>query len=153
VTAHEYRASVSWTGSTGVGYEDYVREHTVSVPPADAPFQASADPAFRGVARLPNPEQLLLAAASSCQLLSFLAIAARARIDVVGYTDEAWALMPDDEEPVRITEVVLRPRVVVRGDIAESRILRYLGLAHAECYIANTLNCDLRVEPTVLYET
>ena len=60
--------------------------------------------------------------------------------------------MPEDETPIRITELVLRPRVVVRGDIAESRILRYLGLAHDECYVANTLNCEVRLEPTVLFE-
>jgi organic hydroperoxide reductase OsmC/OhrA len=152
-TRHEYRSTCTWDGSTGVGYEHYSRRHTLSLPPADVPISASADPAFRGEAAFANPEQLLLAAASSCQLLSFLAIAARARIDVVSYSDDAWALMPEDEEPVRITEIVLRPRVVVRGDIAESRILRYLGLAHAECYVANTLNCDVRLEPTVLWET
>ena len=33
------------------------------------------DVAFRGDASLPNPEQLLVAAASSCQMLSFLAVA------------------------------------------------------------------------------
>ncbi len=98
-----------------------------------------------------NPEQLLLAATSSCQLLTFLAVAARARIDVVSYTDEASALMPDDEKPVRITEIVLRPRVVVRGDVDESRVLRHLHLAHDACYVANTLNCEVRLEPTVLF--
>ena len=38
-----------------------------------------------------NPEQLLLMAASSCQMLWFLHLAAKARMDVVAYEDEAEA--------------------------------------------------------------
>ena len=36
-----------------------------------------------------DPEQLLLMAASSCQMLWFLHLAAKARIDVVAYDDDA----------------------------------------------------------------
>ena len=70
----------------------------------------SGDPAFGGNAELPNPEALLVVAASSCQLLSFLAICARARIDVVDYSDEAEAVMPEDDKPVRITAIEARAR-------------------------------------------
>src|SRR5690625_7366079 len=45
----------------------------------------SSDAAFRGDAELTNPEQLLVLAASSCQMLSFLGAAARASVDVVSY--------------------------------------------------------------------
>ena len=65
----------------------------------------SADPAFRGDATRMNPEQLLVMAAASCQLLSFLAVAARARLDVVAYEDEAEAAMPEGDRPVRIVSI------------------------------------------------
>ena len=86
---HTYLARVEWTGSTGVGYRAYPRAHTAWTPPATEGFDLSADPHFRGDGDLPNPEQLLVLAASSCQLLSFLAVAARAGLDVVGYEDDA----------------------------------------------------------------
>ena len=35
--------------------------------------------------------------ASSCQMLSFLHLAAKARIDVVDYVDEATGVMPEDD--------------------------------------------------------
>src|SRR6476619_4933811 len=104
---HEYRTSLEWSGTTAVGYEKYVRDHRVSAGPQSLPL--SGDPAFRGNGALLNPEQLLVMAASSCQLLSFLAVAARARIDVRGYRDEAFAVMPEDDKPIRITRIVLRP--------------------------------------------
>lgn len=146
MTTHEYATTLSWSGSTGVGYDGYDRSHAVT--PSGAPeLTISADPAFRGDPAQLNPEQLLLAAASSCQLLSFLAVAARARIDVVAYADEAVAIMPDDVRPTRITEIVLRPRITVRGDA--SRVPRLVEIAHSECFIANSLAVSMRIEPTI----
>ena len=65
----------------------------------------SSDPAFRGDATRLNPEQLVVAAASSCQLLSFLAVAARARLNVVSYTDAATAVMAASDRPRSITRI------------------------------------------------
>jgi len=146
---HEYRCRTEWTGTTAVGYEAYTREHRVTVPPAEAGLTLSGDPAFRGDGRLLNPEQLLLVAASSCQMLSFIAIAARARFDVVSYTDEAEARMPEDDLPVRITAITLRPRIVVRGPVDEARVRRYVGLAHDECYIANSVRSEITIEAEI----
>lgn len=96
-----------------------------------------------------NPEQLLLMAASSCQMLWFLHVAAKARVDVVAYEDEAEALMPEDEQPVRITEITLRPRITVSGDASEERVRKLVETAHGYCFIANSLNSAMRIEPTV----
>ena len=88
-------------------------------------------------------------AASSCQMLWFLHLAAKARTDVVAYDDEAVALMPEDEQPVRITEITLRPRIAVAGDASEERIRRLVETAHEYCFIANSLNCSMTIEPSV----
>jgi organic hydroperoxide reductase OsmC/OhrA len=79
-----------------VGYRGYPRAHPAWTPPATEALDLSADPHFRGDADLPNPEQLLVLAASSCQLLSFLAVAAKGGVDVLGYVDDASGEMPDD---------------------------------------------------------
>ena len=147
---HSYQSHVSWRGSTGAGYDSYERAHRVVVPPADVELVLSSDPAFRGDAGLPNPEQLLLASASSCQLLSFLAIAARSRIDVLAYEDHAEAVMPEDQKPMRITRIRLRPRIVVAAGVDLARVSRLVAKAHDACYIANSLTSELVVEPTVV---
>jgi len=147
---HHYRATCAWRGSTAVGYDAYARAHTVTMPPADASVTMSADPAFRGDARLVNPELLLVAAAASCQLLSFLAVASRARIDVLEYADDAEGWMPEDDRPTRVTRILLRPRITVRGDVTPARLSHLTEVAHRECYIANSLRTDVVVEPTFL---
>ena len=149
MASHSYRAQVRWEGSTGVGYRAYPRAHSAFVPPATEGFDLSADPHFRGDADLPNPEQLLVLAASSCQLLSFLAVAARAGIDVVGYADDATGEMPADAVPLRIKRVVLRPVVTVRGEVAPERVEELLHRAHEECYVASSLRSEVVLEPRV----
>ena len=145
---HRYEARCRWEGSTGAGYESYDRTHTAAIGPAIDELPMSADPAFRGDPAGVNPEQLLVLAASSCQLLSFLAVAARARIDVVGYSDHAEAVMPENDVPARITSITLRPEIRVRGSVAEDRLRHLCEVAHRECFIANSVTSDIRVEPT-----
>jgi organic hydroperoxide reductase OsmC/OhrA len=148
---HRYEARTAWTGTTAVGFDAYGRAHEASCPPANALLQLSSDPVFKGDPAKLNPEQLLVLAASSCQLLSFLAVAARARVDVVGYEDDAEGAMPEDERPMRIARIVLKPRVTVRGtaDTPDDARLRQLTeTAHRHCFIANSLTTEVVVEPT-----
>ena len=88
-------------------------------------------------------------AASSCQMLWFLHLAAKARIDVVEYEDEASGLMPEDDEPVRITEITLRPRIVIAGEASEERVRKLAHTAHEHCFIANSLKSEVKVEPRI----
>jgi organic hydroperoxide reductase OsmC/OhrA len=146
---HSYRTVLSWSGSTAAGYERYDRTHRIELPPGAPALSVSADPAFRGSDELTNPEQLLLAAASSCQMLSFLAIAARSQIDVLSYSDQAEAVMPEDDRPVRITRITLRPQIVVAAGSDVERVLRIVEKAHHECYVANSLTSEIVIEPAV----
>lgn len=144
---HRYATELTWSGSTGVGYAAYERGHELSAAPAVQTLQLAADPAFLGDPARLNPEQLLVAAASSCQLLAFLAVAARARIDVVGYTDSATAQMPEADLPVRITRIELRPVITVRGEVSDERLSTLVEIAHRECFIANSLRTEIAIIP------
>lgn len=143
--SHEYRAQLDWTGSTGEGIRSYSRDHHVSVAPG-VDMSLSADPAFRGNPALANPEQLLVAAASSCQMLSFLGASARAGVDIVTYEDDASGEMPEGVQPMSITEMVPRPRIRARGtDAATLRAL--VARAHDSCFVANSLRSTITIEP------
>jgi organic hydroperoxide reductase OsmC/OhrA len=147
-SVHHYPVHCSWRGSTGGGYDGYDRAHEGSVPGVEAPVALSADTAFRGDATRLNPEALLVLATSSCQLLAFLTVAARARVDVVAYRDDAEGSMPEDDPPVRVTRIVLRPRITIRGDVAPARLAHLVEVAHRECYIANALRTEVVIDAT-----
>ncbi|MSO79882.1 MAG: OsmC family peroxiredoxin [Acidimicrobiia bacterium] len=148
---HTYTVTCSWVGSTSDGYDTYDRTHTATAPPAQTVLHLSSDPAFRGDPTLLNPEQLLVLAASSCQLLSFLAVAARARIDVVSYTDDADGVMPEDPKPIRITRINLRPQITVRGNATDARLAHVCEVAHHECFIANSVTTEIVITPTFTF--
>jgi organic hydroperoxide reductase OsmC/OhrA len=153
---HRYRCRVRWSGSTGAGYDHYNRDHVIEVLTADGELitpavdgtgvRMSGDAAFGGNGALLNPEQQLVIAAASCQMLSFLAVAARARLDVVEYMDDAIGEMPDADG--WITTIRLSPVVTVNGEMAEDRLRHWTEVGHRECYIANSVRTDIRVTPT-----
>jgi organic hydroperoxide reductase OsmC/OhrA len=147
---HTYTTTCSWAGSTAEGYDAYTRDHVATAPPTSATLALTSDPAFRGDPSRLNPEQLLVLAAASCQLLSFLAVAARACIDIVAYEDAAEGVMPEGEQPMSITRIVLRPRITVRGDAADERLAHLCEVAHSHCFIANSLRTEIVVEPTFI---
>jgi organic hydroperoxide reductase OsmC/OhrA len=144
VSGHRYEVRTHWTGSTSAGWERYDRSHTAIAPPADAELTLTTGES-KGDPRRLNPEQLVVMAASSCQLLWFLHLAAKARIDVVEYEDRVEAEMPED----RLTAIALRPRIVVASDVPEERIAHLCELAHEQCNIAKSLTAEVTVEPLV----
>ena len=148
MATHRYETRLRWTGSTGVGWEDYDREHSVTAPPAEQEVRLTTGESKGDQATL-NPEQLLVMSASSCQMLSFLHVAAKSRIDVVEYEDDATGFMPDDAKPLRITEVTLRPRIVIEGEADEERVRNLVRIAHDHCFIANSLKSDMTIEPDI----
>jgi organic hydroperoxide reductase OsmC/OhrA len=148
VATNTYETRVHWTGSTGAGWEHYDRTHVGTAPPAEQEVRITTGES-KGDPAILNPEQLVLMAASSCQMLWFLHLAAKARIDVLEYEDSATALMPTDQKPVRITEITLRPRIVVSGETSEERVRKLSATAHEHCFVANSLNSQMTLQPTV----
>ena len=140
-----YTASVRWEGSTGLGWDDYDRGHTASAPPAEQEVRLTTGES-KGDPSILNPEQLVVMAASSCQALWFLHLAAKARLDVVAYEDDATASMPEDEG---LTEIVLRPRIVLGAQASEERVLKLVDTAHRHCNIAKSLRTPISVEAQV----
>ena len=152
---HHYQARLEWTGAAQgptLTYQGYSREYSVAIPGKPV-FAGSADPTFRGDPKLYNPEDLLVVALSSCHMLSYLALAARAKLSVIAYVDEATGTMDMKDGKIRFVEVVLHQRVIVAKDADMDVAKRLHDKAHGECFIANSVNFPVRNEPQIAYET
>ena len=93
--AHDYKARLVWDGNLGEGtstYTGYGRKYRVQFD-GKPDLTGSADPIFRGDANIYNPEDLFVASLSSCHLLSYLALCARSKINVIAYEDDAIGTM------------------------------------------------------------
>jgi organic hydroperoxide reductase OsmC/OhrA len=97
-----------------------------------------------------DPEELFVAALSSCHMLWFLDLACRAGWCVDHYEDAAeGTLAPDAEGRQAMTEVVLRPvvRFAGPGRPEPGELARLHDAAHAACFIANSVRTVVRVVP------
>ena len=151
MASHPYRTHLHRTGSTGAGVRSYSRDHTAAAPPATHEVALSADPAFRGSPEHLNPEQLVVMAASSCQMLSFLGVAAREGVDVLAYEDEADSRLDTTVLPVRLATIHLAVTVKVAAGTDHVRVLELAEQAHRGCYVANSLAVPVEVTTTVVH--
>lgn len=145
----EHKVTLEWKReSEQFTYESYNRDHVV-IYEGGARVPASAAPAYRGNPALVNPEEGLVAALSSCHMLTFLAVAAKKRFVVDRYSDHAVGFLEKNQKGrLAITRVVLHPQVAFSGptlpgpkDIAELH-----EQAHNGCFIANSVTADVTIE-------
>ncbi|HEV3154923.1 MAG TPA: OsmC family protein [Candidatus Baltobacteraceae bacterium] len=149
---HRYVATVTWTGNRGSGtarYDAYGREHEIEADGKSVPIPGSSIPQFRGNAERYNPEELLVAALSSCHMLWFLHLCATERVIVTGYRDRAEGSMKlNADGSGQFTEVVLHPHVTIE-DPQRAHVLPALHeRAHELCFIARSVSFPVRCDPS-----
>ncbi|MDP2341879.1 MAG: OsmC family protein [Deltaproteobacteria bacterium] len=130
-------------------YDTYDRGHDVVFGSGTA-IKASAAPAFKGDPHRVNPEEQLVAALSSCHMLTFLAIAARRRFTVDSYDDDAAGVLEKNAAgKLAITRVTLKPRVVFSGEKlpSDDDVRALHERSHEECFIASSVLTVVVVEP------
>jgi organic hydroperoxide reductase OsmC/OhrA len=96
-----------------------------------------------------DPEEALVAATSSCHMLWFLSIAAQRGFVVDRYADHAFGVMEQNADgKLAFTRITLRPRIEFAGDTVPSadELAALHHRAHEECFIANSLKCDVAIE-------
>lgn len=146
----EHKASISWSrGASEFSYETYTRDHTWRFD-GGIEVAGSAAPSYKGTPARVDPEEAFVAALSSCHMLTFLAVAARKRIVVERYDDDAVGIMEKNESgKLAVTRVTLRPRIVF-GDAtppSAADVAQLHHLAHENCFIANSVKTQIVVEP------
>jgi organic hydroperoxide reductase OsmC/OhrA len=151
---HTYRAKVSWTRDESARFTDqrYSRRHQwsfdggVTVPASASP---QVVPVPMSAADAVDPEEALVASASSCHMLWFLFLAAKRGFVIDEYVDEALGTMGKDSSGrTAMTRIALRPRIMFSGDRrpTEAELRELHEQAHGECFIANSLKTEVVVE-------
>jgi len=147
-------ATIEWSRN-GASFTDnkYSRGHTWSfdggarVPASSSPHVV---PAPYSVAAAVDPEEALVASLSSCHMLTFLYLAQKRGFVVDSYRDEALGTMGKNAAgKAWVATVTLHPDIAFGGErrptAAELDALHHA--AHEECFIANSVKTDVRVEP------
>ena len=147
--AHEFTATVRWTGNRGQGtrsYRGYDRTWDIATP-QKAVVNCSNDPLLGGDPAKHNPEDLLLASLSSCHMLWYLHLASDAGIVVHAYSDNPVGLgemLPNGAG--RYLRATLRPRIVVSKGSDLKRAAELHHEVHKYCFIARSVNFPVTYE-------
>lgn len=145
----EHHAAIRWSRQTpDFKYETYDRTHSVEFG-GGSRCSASSAAEFLGKKELVNPEEMLVAALSSCHMLTFLAIAARSRLVLDEYKDAAVGYLEKNADgKLAVTRVVLRPFTRFSGEVPSAQKVKEMHeKAHANCFIAQSVRTEVSCEP------
>jgi organic hydroperoxide reductase OsmC/OhrA len=146
----EYHVTVEWRReSADFTYQSYNRNHVWRVGERTV-IEASAAPEYKGDGERIDPEEALVASLSSCHMLTFLAIAARKRLGLESYEDEATGhITKNAAGKLWVSHVILRPRIRFADGVTVTRkqLDEMHHLSHEDCFIANSVKTEVTVEP------
>jgi organic hydroperoxide reductase OsmC/OhrA len=117
--------------------------------PGKAAIEGSSPAVFNGDDGRHNPETLMVASLLACHHLTYLAVCERSGIVLTGYSDQATGTLAIKDGKMRMVEVVLRPRVTVADAAQVERALALHEKAHANCFMSNSVNFEVKIEPEV----
>ena len=152
---HNYNLTVKWTGNKGTGtstYRAYERDHTIIID-NKPDILGSSDPTFHGNKARHNPEELLLAAISTCHMLSYLHVCVKAGIVVTDYVDDAVGTMVETTNGSgHFTEITLNPVVTITDSALIDKANALHKQANELCFIANSVNFPIHHVPVCVVE-
>lgn len=138
---HTYRTSLRWDGE---------RRGTLSAVDLKDIEVATPREFPGGHEGLWSPEHLFTAAAEICLMTTFLAIAANSKLEFKEYNSSAEGTLAKMDGGFQMTEIVLRPKVVVGTQELVDRTKRILEKAEQHCLITNSMKTKVRMEPEVV---
>ena len=147
---HRYRVEIEWTGNRRSGtsdYRAYARDHEVRGEKKPT-LLGSSDESMRGDRSRWNPEELLVAALSQCHMLWYLHLCSINEVIVESYLDRPEGTMDQaDDGSGRFLEATLRPSISIADPQQTDRARELHTDAHRMCFIANSVNFPVGVEP------
>jgi peroxiredoxin-like protein len=138
-----YETEIDWTE----GKEGQVKG------PSLPTVNVSAPPEFKGREGQWTPEHLLVAAVNGCFMLTFLAIAENSKLALFSYSATAGGKLEKVEGAgFQITEIIIKPTVVIASAQDLSRVPRILEKAKENCFVTNSIKSAVRIEPQVYHQ-
>ncbi len=112
------------------------------------PLPVASPPEFKGVPNLWTPEDLFVATIEACLMLTFVGVAEKRGLAFKSYDSTAEGLLEWEEPSYRFTRVVVRPRIVLFDSASVETAREVIERAHQTCLVANSVRCDVLVEPS-----
>jgi len=150
--SHYYNVDVNWESS---------RKGIICSPELNKKsgvcIEVATPPEFpKGMEGIWSPEHLFVAAVNSCLMTTFLAIAENSTLQFTSFSCQAKGKMERMEGKLMMSEILLKPTVVLHNERYIDRTKRILKKAEDACLISNsikskvTMEINIEVKPLLL---
>jgi peroxiredoxin-like protein len=114
------------------------------------PITVATPPEFpKGEPNIWSPEHLFVASANSCLMTTFLAIAENSKLEFRSFDSNAVGKMEKVDGKFMISEIELKPKVVLKYEKDRERAIRILHKAEEACLISNSMKTKTVLSPEV----
>lgn len=141
---HNYEVNLTWNES---------RKGELSSPVLTQTVEVATPPEFpKGMAGIWSPEHLFVAAISSCLMTTFLAVSENSKLSFVSFDCAAIGKLDKVDGKFMMTEVTLRPTLVIDQAEQLDRAKRVLEMSEKACLISNSVKSTVFLEPTIIIQ-
>lgn len=139
---HTYDVELKW---------DEGRQGTLRSNKLNDTIEVATPPEFPGgVEGIWSPEHLFVASVSSCFMTTFTAIAEYSKLKYEELSVPATGTMSNESGKFAMTEIILRPKLVIMDENQKEKALRILQKAEEACLITRSIKTEVKLEPEVL---
>jgi peroxiredoxin-like protein len=147
--SHYYNVDINWESSR-IGLmcsPELKKKNGVCI-------EVATPPEFpQGIEGIWSPEHLFVGAMSSCLMTTFLAIAENSSLEFISFTCQATGKLEQVDGKLMISEIELKPTVVIHNENQRDRTIRIVKKAEDACLISNsvkskiTMDINIEVQP------
>ncbi|MFW9974165.1 MAG: OsmC family protein [Candidatus Thorarchaeota archaeon] len=103
--------------------------------------EVSAPPEFDGPEGIISPEDLFVAAATSCFMTTFVTFTEKMRIEFKSFSCEGHGTLERVDKGYQFTKLRLKTKVEVESEDIKPKAERALDLAGKYCLVSNSMKC------------
>jgi peroxiredoxin-like protein len=135
---HTWQTSLTWIGDRA------------SLQAADrTPIGVTIPPQFGGPGDQWSPEELLIGAAQSCTVATFISLAKRRGVGIVSVSSSGRGTVARSDTGMSFSEVTLELRVIIEDDKQRDAVAALVERAHRGCIVSSSLRCPVTVTAVV----
>jgi peroxiredoxin-like protein len=136
--------------STAIRWEEG-RRGTLTSPDLPNQITVATPPEFpKGEPNIWSPEHLYVAAANSCLMTTFLAIAENSKLEFISFDSSATGKLEKVDGNFMISEIELKPVVVLKNEKDRERALRIIEKSEKACLISNSMKSKVVLSPKII---
>jgi len=138
---YNYEVNLSWIEN---------RKGIVSSPVLHQSTEVATPPEFpKGMEGIWSPEHLFVAAIESCLMTTFLAVAENSKLEFESFRSHASGKLDKVDGKFMMTEVLLRPTLVIKNRELQEKAKRVLEMSEKACLISNSVKSTIVFEPVI----